>query len=137
MENYRDCLFGKRVLVIDDSTLITSLIGEVFSLSGSRVQAVNSGGEAIVLLKDGQYDLVVLDVIMPHVSGWDVLKYIHDNRFDLLSRVLLLTGDRYHPKTVDRICGARLTAMYKPFEIEDLRIKAREVLTEQGAVPAS
>jgi two-component system response regulator MprA len=137
MENYRDSLFGKRVLVIDDSTLITSLIGEVFSLSGSQVQAVNSGAEALCLLQEGQYDLVILDVIMPHISGWDVLKYIRDYRFELLPHVLLLTGDRYHQKTVDRIYGTHLTAMYKPFEIEDLRVKAREILSEHKEVSAN
>ena len=69
-------LNGKRVLVVDDSPEMTSLLAEVFADAGARVTQANRGQDAMDLLAADRFDLVLMDLTMPQPDGWRVLRFV-------------------------------------------------------------
>lgn len=66
----------KPILIVDDEEAIVSLIKRTLTGAGYPCVAVTSGMEAADLLEEKHFDLVVLDVMMPEVDGYDLLRYI-------------------------------------------------------------
>lgn len=65
-----------RILVVDNETMITDLVREILGGAGYEVLAANSGAESLEKVGRGGIDLVLLDIIMPDMSGWDVYQKI-------------------------------------------------------------
>jgi two-component system response regulator CpxR len=125
-----------RVLVIDDDTELCELLQDYLTGQGFAVETVNHGGEGAKRAHAGGYALVILDVMLPGLNGFDVLRKIREQ-----SRVpvIMLTarGD-----DIDRIVGLELGAddyLPKPFNPRELvaRIRAIQRRTEAAGVPPS
>ena len=89
----------RRILIIDDDVDLVTLLVDYFTLEGLQTTPAYNGPEGLAQLKHGTFDLVVLDVMMPGMSGIDVLREI---RATSQIPVLMLTA-RGDP--VDRILG--------------------------------
>jgi DNA-binding NtrC family response regulator len=126
-------LRGKRILVVDDSEQIRSLLEEVFEMEGACVTTASGGREAMKLAGFSDFDLIMLDLIMPRPNGTDVLSFLHDSRPELLERTLLLTGDRYDTSQAGLASELSIPAIYKPFEISRLRDEACRLLEAASA----
>jgi CheY-like chemotaxis protein len=72
----REAIRGKRVLVVDDEPDIARLIAEQLRPFGVEAETVNSGDEALQRLREGRFDAMTLDVLMPGKSGVDILRSI-------------------------------------------------------------
>jgi CheY-like chemotaxis protein len=108
---------AKRVLVVDDDATIRELLVSVLSHRDLVVDQAGDGGEALDLLRQNSYSVVLLDLLMPNVDGFGVL----DELDSAISTpvVLVITGaDRSLLKHLDaqRIHGI----VRKPFDAEDL-----------------
>jgi CheY-like chemotaxis protein len=68
-----------RALVIDDEEPIRQMIARVLTRDGFAVEAASDGHEAIQMLDHGGYDLVVLDLMMPRVDGFGVLRHLKES----------------------------------------------------------
>ena len=79
-----------RILVVDDEQNICKVLKKFFSNEGHNCECVDNGTEAINLLKSESFDLVLCDLIMPEVSGRDVIKEL--NMLDKRPKVGLITG---------------------------------------------
>lgn len=79
-----------RILVADDVKEISDLLHVFLSRQGYNVDSVESGDEAIKMLKKERYDLVICDLGMPQVSGWDVIKVVES--LDNKPKIGLITG---------------------------------------------
>ena len=117
-------LRDRRILIVDDSVQITSLLDEVFTQCGSTVVTVNSGQDALGRLTANEYDLVILDLVMPRPNGRDLLEFMHKTKPETLRRTLLLTGDKYHQISVSGVDASEINVIYKPFNISLLRAAA-------------
>jgi len=99
------------------------------------VKGVGSGYEAMKLIEDGiLFDVVILDVMMPDISGYDVLKKIREKYLPIELPVLLLTTSRHAP---DISTGFRLGAndyLGKPFEAEELNARVNSLINMKNAV---
>lgn len=103
------------VLVIDDDAPIRFLIGKVLERSGISVTLASDGAEAIRLFSAGRYDVIVLDLMMPTMTGHEVLDYI-ERRLDENTAIVVVTasGD----KDLARLRGRRVHSIIrKPFDI--------------------
>src|SRR3954465_4752175 len=114
----------ERILVIDDDTELCSLVSEYLRPEGFQVSCVHDGRTGLSSALTGDYLIVVLDVMLPGMNGFDVLRKIRDS-----SRlpVLLLTA---RGEDVDRIVGLEIGAddyLPKPFN-------PRELLARIGAI---
>jgi len=114
-----------RLLVIDDDTELCAMLDDYLQSEGFQVESVHSAGDGIELSLSGHHALVVLDVMLPGMSGFEVLKQI---RAKSNIPVLMLTarGDE-----VDRIVGLEVGAddyLPKPFNPRELVARIRAVL---------
>jgi len=118
----------KRVLVVDDESDVTELLEYKFKQAGFAVRALNDPLRAIGLARDLRPDLIVLDVMMPELSGIQLLRMI---RADALLRdtpVLFLTAKG---ETEDRLKGLESGAddyLAKPFDARELLLRAQALL---------
>lgn len=114
-----------RILVIDDDAELCSLVGEYLESEGFHVEAVYDGERGLEKARKGEYVLVVLDVMLPGINGFEVLRRLRGT-----SRVpvLLLTA---RGEDVDRIVGLEIGAddyLPKPFNPRELVARIRAVL---------
>lgn len=123
-------LTGRKILIVDDSVQMTGLLQEVFVDCGADVVATNSGHTAMIMIQLDSFDLIILDLLMPKPNGWDVLHFIKNVNPALMDRVILLTGDQYHRSTLQGISNMDLQVVFKPFEVEELRVKACKILNQ-------
>lgn len=134
-ERYSE-LAGRNVLVIDDNELLGALIRDVLSRCGAKVTVVHSGVEGLQRMQDADYELILLDLIMPGLNGWTVVEHMQHLSSNLLDRTILMTADRYNVETAKQIHALGMAVLYKPFDLDDLRVSAASVirmadLTEQ------
>jgi CheY-like chemotaxis protein len=137
MSNEYDILHERKILIVDDSPQITSLLSDVFSSCDCSVIAVNSGHAAMIQIQLGQFDLIILDVVMPEPDGWDVLGFMRRVAPEMLAKTILLTGNRYHKETLRSISDTEMACVYKPFDVGQLRRAACEVLDHGAASHAA
>ncbi len=121
---------GKRILVIDDDTELCDLLGEYLGQEGFAVESVNDGAAGLKRALSGEHALVVLDVMLPEMNGFDVLRMIRER-----SRVpvLMLTA---RGNDVDRIVGLEMGAddyLPKPFNPRELVARIRAVKRRTGS----
>src|SRR5271169_1499787 len=114
-----------RILVIDDDVELCSLVGEYLEPEGFQIESVHDGNRGLDRALNGDYLLVVLDVMLPGMNGFDVLRRIRNT-----SRipVLLLTA---RGEDVDRIVGLEIGAddyLPKPFNPRELVARIRAIL---------
>jgi PAS domain S-box-containing protein len=111
------------ILTVDDEPEVLKALDLTLEYLGHWVKGVNSGAEAIKAFKDGNYDLVITDLGMPEVSGWDVARAIKKIKPDM--PVLLITGwvidmDEEQKKIVDGVIS-------KPFSRDSISSSISQV----------
>jgi len=119
-----------RILVIDDDVELCSLVGEYLAPEGFQIEAVHDGDRGLERALSGDHLLVVLDVMLPGMSGFDVLRQL---RKSSRTPVLLLTA---RGEDVDRIVGLEIGAddyLPKPFNPRELVARIRAILRRTQA----
>ena len=77
----------KRVLLVEDEPFLSGMYQTKLGLEGFEVVAAVDGEDALVKIKDGKYDIVLLDIMMPKLNGFEVLKYIRKDSSAGVSKV--------------------------------------------------
>lgn len=113
------------ILVVDDDAELSAMLGEFLTAEGFSVDIVNNGSDGVTRALSGQYDAVVLDVMLPRVNGIDALRQIRQASG---IPILMLTakGDQ-----IDRVLGLELGAddyIAKPYYPRELAARLRAVL---------
>jgi two-component system phosphate regulon response regulator PhoB len=117
-----------RILVVDDEPDITALVAYHLAKAGYRVSTASSGAEALKAASEEKPDVVVLDLMLPGLSGYDVLTELRSREETRDVGVILLTARR---EEVDRIRGLSLGAddyLTKPFSPQELTLRVAAVL---------
>jgi DNA-binding NtrC family response regulator len=115
---------GYRVLLVDDEEEFVSALSERLMLRGIEVDSALNGEEALALMVEKVFEVVILDVMMPGLGGLEVLKRIKSTYPN--TQVILLTG---HGATREGIEGMKLGAfdyLIKPVDIEEMLEKMKE-----------
>ncbi len=124
-----------RILVIDDDVELCSLVAEYLAPEGFQIQAVHDGSRGLECALAGEHRLIVLDVMLPSMNGFDVLRRL---RTTSRTPVLLLTA---RGEDVDRIVGLEIGAddyLPKPFNPRELIARIRAILRRtQGGEKSS
>jgi len=126
-----------RVLVVDDEPDITALVAYHLAKAGYRVSTAASGVEALNAVREERPDLVVLDLMLPGRSGFDVLSELRNRPETKDVGVVLLTAKKDEP---DRIKGLSLGAddyLAKPFSPQELVLRVGAVLRRLTAPAVS
>ena len=113
-------LKGRRVLIADDELNIRKTIGDVLTRLGCACTLCKDGYEAINMVEQQDFDLVISDIKMPHRNGYEIFAAAHRRREEM--PVILMTGFGYDPNhSIVRASRAGLsTVLFKPFKVEQL-----------------
>lgn len=117
-----------KILVIDDDKGLCRLLGDGLGLEGFACAFAHSGIEGINRLQNEVWDLLVLDIMLPGCSGYDVLRFVRNNADTAALPVLMLTAKS---DELDRINGLESGAddyLTKPFSLGELAARIRAVL---------
>ena len=123
-----------RILVVEDDALLAEGLTSVLTRAGHVVEHATTGRHADILLVDEKFDLVVLDVGLPDIDGFEVLRRLRQRHST--TNVLVLTA---RDAVEDRVRGLDLGAddyLTKPFSVNEFEARVRALL-RRGAAPAA
>jgi two-component system phosphate regulon response regulator PhoB len=126
-----------RILVVDDEPDITALVAYHLAKAGYRVSTATTGPDAIKSAREERPDIVILDLMLPGMSGYDVLAELRRQEETKEVGVILLTARR---EEADRIRGLTLGAddyLTKPFSPAELTLRVGAVLRRLAAPAVS
>jgi DNA-binding response OmpR family regulator len=118
-----------RILVVEDEDNIAVALEYLMTREGYDLDRVSSGGDALPRIRDTHPDLVLLDVMLPEVSGYEICEGIRLDPALADVKVLMMTA---RGSTIERRKGLALGAdgfISKPFELKSLREEVRRLLT--------
>src|SRR5271155_5683057 len=114
-----------RILLIDDDVELCALLDELLKREGFETQMEHDGASGLERALAGQFSLIVLDVMLPRLDGFEVLRRLRKSK---MTPVMMLTA---RGEDVDRIVGLELGAddyLPKPFNPRELTARIRAIL---------
>jgi two-component system OmpR family response regulator len=123
---------AERLLVVDDEATVRELLAATLRFAGFRVTSAATAGEAIASAGEDPPDLVLLDVMLPDMDGFEVVRRLRETR----TPVMFLTA---RDRPADKVAGLSLGAddyVTKPFDLEELIARIRAILRRTSGHPA-
>ena len=125
---------AKKILVVDDEKKIVDILKAYLERDGYQVSTAYDGRSALELARSNSPDLIILDLMLPEVSGWDVCREL---RKESDVPIIMLTA---RDDTTDKIIGLELGAddyVTKPFDPKEIISRVRAVLRRSDVKPVS
>lgn len=123
-----------RILVIEDEPRLLRNLGKAMREEGYAVDAADNGDDGLFKIKNFDYDCIVLDVMLPGVNGWDLLRHLRETK---KTPVLMLTArDSFQ----DRVRGLDSGAddyLIKPFDLSELLARVRALIRRSSGMASS
>ena len=122
------------ILVADDDPEIIDLMRLDLELMGFRIDTVSDGMSVIKKTESKRYDLIILDVMMPKLDGFEACKRIRNSRLAATTPIILVTAKG---TIEDKIRGFNAGAddyLVKPFEFQELMVRMRALFRRSGAM---
>ncbi len=120
---------GSRLLLVDDDLDISEMLQAYFNIQGYDIRAVEFGEDAVRACREDRPDLVLLDVNLPDINGYEVCRRLKD---DLRTRSIPVIFLSQRSQQVDKIHGLRMGGddyITKPFSFDELRLRIQNTLT--------
>ena len=119
---------SKRILIVEDELDLRSTLEFKFKSEGYTVESVSKGKDALAALSRKKPDLILLDLMLPDMSGLDICKKVRNSPDDHDVSIIMLTAKG---EEVDRVLGFELGAddyVVKPFSVRELALRVSTVL---------
>jgi DNA-binding NtrC family response regulator len=123
----------QRILIVDDEDVIREVVRRTLSRLGHTVDTAGNAESALELFGDGGYDLIYTDIMMPGMSGIDLLKEIKSRDPDV--EVIIMTGYAALETAIEAIREGAFDYLHKPFEdLEEITRRTQQALERQRLV---
>lgn len=119
---------GKKLLIVEDDVDLAEMLSAYFRVQGFDVATAGWGEDALRLAAEDTPDIVVLDIRLPDIDGYEVCRRLRQQRSTQYAPVIFLTEKR---EREDKLAGLELGAVdyiTKPFDIQELRLRVRNAL---------
>jgi two-component system, OmpR family, alkaline phosphatase synthesis response regulator PhoP len=125
----------RTILVVEDDPHILQMVQVLLESSGFSPLIARSGQKALDILERQQVDLIVLDILMPGMNGWDVLRALQNDERHSHIPVIMLTAKQH---SVDEMLALQVFGVRayitKPFQIEELLEQVGSILGQSGTL---
>jgi DNA-binding response OmpR family regulator len=129
--------FGARVLIVEDHPMIAELVETRLRIEGMRPTKCLGGREAIQVLGNADVDLVILDIMMPEVDGYEVFKFLKSQERTRDTPVIFLTAKSTQDDIEKGLAMGADCYITKPFSGADLVRKVKILLEQHRLRPAA
>ncbi len=119
---------GNGILIVDDQPGIRLLLSEILLNTGCPITSVGTGKDALERLEKHTYKLVVIDYLLPIISGLEVIKYIQQNLPEL--PVILMSGLVDEIKQEEENYNVIKGLLFKPFDVSEVYALANQLLEQ-------
>ena len=109
---------GMRVMVVDDESTSRDLLSTVLGREGCQVSTAQDGEEAMGLLENESFDLVITDLKMPRISGLDLVRHVRENYHN--TEVIMITGYASIEGAISAVKSGAEDYLPKPFTDQEL-----------------
>ncbi len=116
-----------KILIVDDEEAIRDGCRQILSKQGYQVDCAGTAAEGLKLALKDIYDIILLDVRMPKMSGLDILKKLKDEEF-ISAKIIMITGYATIPLAVEAMRYGAVNFLSKPYSAEQLREAVSEAL---------
>ncbi|CAM3783121.1 response regulator transcription factor [Mesobacillus thioparans] len=124
----------KRILLAEDEEILRMLIMDTLEEEDYQVVEACDGQEALSFLKNGKYDLIVLDYMMPVYSGLEIIVKIRQNGINKDVPIMMLSAKSQLSEQEQVMAAGADYFMAKPFSPLELLGKVRDILNEQNKI---
>lgn len=121
---------GKKILIVEDSKSVSTVLKEVLEADGHTVFLAGDGVAGIAMARREKPDLVLLDLLLPKLNGYEVCNALkRDNDTRHISVLVISTMDS--PESIEKakLCGAK-NFMKKPYNLDDLLREIKKLLPQ-------
>ena len=119
---------GERILVVDDEPDIVALVVYHLAKAGFRISTASNGADALRIAQQDRPALIVLDLMLPGMSGLEVLEQLRADESGQDVAVLLLTARRDEPDRIRGLSSGADDYLTKPFSPQELVLRVRNIL---------
>jgi DNA-binding response OmpR family regulator len=124
----------KKILVVDDNTAILEIVSELISAAGYQPLTATGGRECLSKIQTEKPDLVLLDINMPDMDGWTVLRTIKEKGMAESTKIMMLTATTEIGTDIFGLQDVVSGYIRKPFNNDELTQRFREILGEKPLV---
>ena len=120
-----------RVVIADDDPDIRRLVEMTVTNAGCDVTVASDGEEALERVRESKPDLVILDVLMPRMDGWEVARALKSDPATAEVPVMFLTSRGQEHDVLEGFDSGAVDYMVKPFSPRELQVRVRAVLAKR------
>jgi DNA-binding response OmpR family regulator len=120
-----------RVVIADDDPDIRRLVEMTVTNAGCDVTVASDGEEALERVRESKPDLVILDVLMPRMDGWEVARALKSDPATREVPVMFLTSRGQEHDVLEGFDSGAVDYMVKPFSPRELQVRVRAVLAKR------
>lgn len=118
-----------KILVVDDEPLLRNIIETRLGYLGYNIDHASDGQVAIDKIAESRYDLILLDIMLPKITGIEVLKQIKDRRFNDDQKIIIISGNHNESIKIEALQLGADDFLEKPFSLNVLEHKIKKIMT--------
>jgi two-component system NtrC family sensor kinase len=128
MTQHGEAAPARTILVVDDDDEIRAVLPMCFAALGFEVAAAADGCEALALLENREYDVVICDLIMPNMNGDRLFRLCRERRPDVARHFIFLSGSSQDLPAVKSAVASGQPFLHKPCRLADIRTAIDQLL---------
>lgn len=126
----------KKVLIVDDETNIVISLEFLIEQAGYDLRIAHNGQEALEQMAAFEPDLILLDVMMPRINGFDVCRRVRENPAWQKTKIIMLTAKGREVEVAKGLALGADAYITKPFSTKELLAQIRHILGDDGPLAA-
>jgi CheY-like chemotaxis protein len=124
-----------KILVVDDEPVVRRLLSQILTEEGHEVEATDDGEDALSRIKSNRYNLILLDMKLPGMSGSELYGRVKEIAESLAQRVVFITGDVMGADTEAFLARTEVPYIHKPFDVKQLSTEIKRLLATRRPKP--
>jgi PAS domain S-box-containing protein len=129
LDNMQKTKGGETLLVVDDEQAMVELVCDIFSTQGYRVLTANDGVQALAILENEAVDLIISDVIMPNMDGYQLMAEVQQRYPHIKLQITSGFADERHNGMIDKSLHENM--LHKPYSSKTLLARVRTLLDDK------